>query len=187
MGTTLISIVRFLFGLIDSIIYSVISKIYELFYEIANIILYSEEAVNAIGQRIALILGIFMLFRIAVALISYLISPDKLNDNQKGGAKLLTNVIVSLVLLATINIIFVEAYKLQIKVVDSKIVEKIFFGKKATVENVDLAYILYSSFVTPSYDECEDLFDPYAKTSSYKRSNSFKRSSNWLCWYICTM
>lgn len=161
MGTTLISIARFLCGLIDSIVYKVISKMFELFYEVANIILYSEEAVDAIGQRIALILGIFMLFRIAVSLISYLISPDKLSDNSKGGAKLITNIIVSLVLLSTINIIFVEAYKVQIKVIDSKIIEKIFFGKKATVENVDMAYILYSSFVTPSDPKCIDLFDPY--------------------------
>lgn len=165
MGTTLISIARFLCGLIDSIVYKVISKIYDLFFDVANVILYSEEAVDAIGQRIALILGIFMLFRIAVSLISYLISPDKLSDNSKGGAKLITNVIVSLVLLSTINIIFVEAYKIQIKIVDSKIIEKIFFGKKATVENVDIAYILYSSFVTPTDPKCIDLFDPYKEPS----------------------
>lgn len=162
--STVKEICRFICGLIDSVIYEIISKMYDLFYEIADLILYSQEMFDAIGKRIVLILGIFMLFRLAISLVSYLISPDKLKDNSKGGAKMVINIIVSVVLLSTVNIIFVQAYKVQKKVVDSKIVEKIFFGERAEIPNLDIAYILYSGFITPNVNilpGCENLFNTY--------------------------
>ena len=143
MGQTLISIARFLCGLIDSIVYVVISKIYNLFVDLSSLILYSQNILDTLGQRIGLILGIFMLFRLAISLITYIITPDKINDKSKGGAKIITNIIVSLVLLATINIIFKEAYIVQNKIIESKFIEKIFFGNKATTPNIDMGYILY--------------------------------------------
>jgi hypothetical protein len=160
MGDTLISMFRSLCGIIDSVIYILISKLYELLIETSNMILYSQNAMDAIGKRIGLILGIVMLFRLAISLISYIISPDKLSDSAKGGGKLIKNTIFALILLITINIIFSQAYKLQIKVVESKFIEKIFFGTQAELPNVDLAYSLYSSFLTPSIEACEDMFDP---------------------------
>lgn len=163
MSVTLASIARFLCGLVDSVIYIVISKMYELFKDVAGIILYSQSMFDTLGQRIGLILGIFMLFRLAVALITYLISPDKLTDNSKGGAKMLTNIIFSLTLLVTVNMIFIQAYKVQKTVIDSNFIEKIFFGKKAQLPNINIGYTLYSSFLTPNIEGCETLLDPYTK------------------------
>lgn len=165
MGSTLLSIGRFICGLIDSVVYVVISKMYDVFYDVANIFLYSEDIFEVIGQRIGLVLGIFMLFRLAISLVSYLISPDKLNDNSKGGGKMITNIILSLVLLVTVNIIFEQAYKVQNQIVQSRFIEKIFFGSKASAPNLDTAYVLYSSFITPDLNGCEDLFDPYMEMS----------------------
>ena len=161
MGDTLMSMLRYVCGLVDSVVYILISKLYELFIDTTNIILYSQKAVDAIGKRIGLILGIVMLFSLAISLISYLISPDKISDNAKGGSKIVTNIIVSLIVLVTINPIFEQAYKIQIKLVESKFVEKIFFGPQASIPNVDIAYSLYSSFLTPNPEECKDLLDPY--------------------------
>ncbi len=163
MGITLASIGRYLCGLIDSIIYIVITKMYELFQDVSGIILYSQDMFDVIGQRIGLILGIFMLFRLAVSLINYMISPDKISDNSKGGAKMITNIIISLALLVSVNLIFNEAYKIQKRVIESRFVEKIFFGKKAEMPNVNMGYILYSSFITPNIDGCETLLDPYTE------------------------
>lgn len=163
MGITLASIGRYLCGLIDSIIYVVITKMYELFQDVSGIILYSQSIFDSIGQRIGLILGIFMLFRLAVSLINYMISPDKISDNSKGGAKMITNIIISLALLISVNLIFNEAYKVQKRVIESHFVEKIFFGKKAEMPNVNMGYILYSSFITPNINGCETLLDPYTE------------------------
>ena len=165
MGDALLSMLRYICGLVDSVIYTLISKLYDLFIDTASLILYSQDAMDAIGKRIGLILGIVMLFRLAISLMSYLISPDTISDKSKGGSKIVTNIIISLILLVTINPIFEQAYKVQIKLVQSRFVEKIFFGAQANIPEVDIAYSLYSSFLTPDPQECKDLFDPYVGVS----------------------
>lgn len=156
-------ILRSVFTWIDSIVAWLITTLYNLFYDLSNIMLYSEDVIKSIGQRIGLILGIFMLFRLAITLITYLISPDKMSDNAKGGGKILINIIVSLVLLATVNIIFVQAYKIQKTVISSNVIAKIFFGTKAQTPTVDVGYHLYTGLFSPNTNvlgnECDSLWD----------------------------
>ena len=167
MGKLLGSILRFLFSWIDAIIIKLIT------------VLYSDNIIKLIGRRIGLILGIFMLFKLAISLINYMISPDKLSDKSKGGGRLIINVGISLALLISINFIFKEAYKIQGVIVNSRIIEKIFFGEKGLVksnndysedsnnpsEKMDLGYYLYSSFFIPNNDidvfgdVCDDMWD----------------------------
>lgn len=163
MGQILSLILRFLFAWIDAILAKLITKVYEILMDLANLMLSGDNIVKGIGQRLGLILGIFMLFRLAITLINYLISPDKLKDASKGGAKLITNIIFSLVLLGTVNVIFKEAYKVQKTLINSKIIENVFFGK-SDQQNVDIGYYLYSSLFTPNEDAigsdaCSQLWD----------------------------
>lgn len=172
------NICRFICGMIDYVAYRVLSSLYDLFTQIAQLTLYSEKAMKVISQRVFLILGIFMLFRIAISLVSYLISPDKTNDSSKGGKKLITNIIVSLALLATVNIIFEQAYKLQKKVVESQIIEKIFFGKTGNNNEISMSFMLYSAFIKPNdklVSNCDNLFDEFQQLSadcSYSLTNA---------------
>ncbi len=163
MGQILSLILRFLFAWIDAILAKLITKVYEILMDLSNLMLSGDNIVKGIGQRLGLILGIFMLFRLAITLINYLISPDKLKDASKGGAKLITNIIFSLVLLGTVNVIFKEAYKVQKTLINSKIIENVFFGK-SDQQNVDIGYYLYSSLFTPNEDAigsdaCSQLWD----------------------------
>lgn len=156
------SILRFLFAWIDGIVAKVITLVYGLLMDLANLTLYSENIVKVIGQRIGILLGIFMLFRLSVSLINYMISPDKFSDSKQGGGALIRNVIISLVLLATVNIIFETAYSVQQKVVNSQIIEKIFFGETSQTK-MDIGYYLYTGFFTPNPDvvpECNDMWNP---------------------------
>ncbi|MGM9849677.1 MAG: conjugal transfer protein TrbL family protein [Bacilli bacterium] len=156
------SILRFLFAWIDGIVAKVITLVYGLLMDLANLTLYSENIVKVIGQRIGILLGIFMLFRLSVSLINYMISPDKFSDSKQGGGALIRNVIISLVLLATVNIIFETAYSVQQKVVSSQIIEKIFFGETSQTK-MDIGYYLYSGFFTPNPEvlsSCTNMWDP---------------------------
>ena len=156
------SILRFLFAWIDGIVAKVITLVYGLLMDLANLTLYSENIVKVIGQRIGILLGIFMLFRLSVSLINYMISPDKFSDNKQGGGALIKNVIISLALLATVNVIFETAYSVQKKVVESQIIEKIFFGETSQTK-MDIGYFLYTGFLTPNPEvlpECNDMWNP---------------------------
>lgn len=158
------NILRFLFAWIDGVVAKVITEVYKLLINLSSIILYSNEIVSVVGRRVGLILGIFMLFRLAISLISYMISPDKTKDGSTGGGKLVTNIVISLVLLATINNIFEYAYKVQMKIIDSRIIEKIFFGENKSYTDMDIGYYLYSGFFTPNSEvftqnECDSIWD----------------------------
>lgn len=155
------TIFRFLFAWLDSIVAIVITLLYNLLTNLANLVLYSEDIIKVLGQRIGLILGIFMLFRLAITLINYLISPDKINDNSKGGAKVILNIVVSLFLLATVNIIFTTGYRIQKQVINSNIIEKVFFGT-GEVPRIDIGYYLHSAFFTPNEKvllKCNEIWD----------------------------
>lgn len=155
------SILRFLFAWIDGIVAKVITLVYGLLSDLANLTLYSENIVKVIGQRIGILLGIFMLFRIAVSLINYMISPDKVSDSKQGGGALVKNVIISLALLATVNVIFETAYSVQEKIIKSQIIEKIFFGETSQTK-MDIGYYLYTGFFTPNTEvlsSCANMWD----------------------------
>lgn len=155
-------ILTFLFAWIDSIVAKMITLVYNLLMNLSNLVLYSDSIVKTLGQRIGIILGIFMLFRLAVSLINYMISPEKFSDNKTGGAQLVKNIIISLVLLATINTIFETAYMVQKRIVESGIVQKIFFGDNSETDSVDIGYYLYTGLFTPNEDvipECKTMWD----------------------------
>lgn len=156
------SILRFLFAWIDGIVAKVITLVYNLLMDLANLTLYSENIVKVIGQRIGILLGIFMLFRLSVSLINYMISPERFSDNKQGGGALIKNIIISLVLLATVNTIFETAYSVQKKIVSSQIIEKIFFGETSQTK-MDIGYYLYTGFFTPNLEvipNCNEMWDP---------------------------
>lgn len=173
MGHIVNNVFRFLFAWIDSLVIRLITMMYKLFTNMTDLVIYSDNIIKTIGRRIGLILGIFMLFKLAISLINYMISPDKISDKSQGGGKLIVNVIISLALLISVNFIFKEAYMLQSKVVNSHIIEKIFFGDygivKSTNDNesgtikMDIGYYLYSGFFPPNEkvfkDVCDDMWD----------------------------
>lgn len=164
------TILRFLFAWIDGVVAKVLTLVYGLLMDLASLRLYSDEIIKIIGQRIGILLGIFMLFRLAVSLINYMISPEKFSDNKQGGAALIKNVIVSLALLATVNTIFETAYIVQDKVVKSQIIEKIFFGETSQTE-MDIGYFLYSAFFTPNPEvvsNCNDMWNPTFELATSK-------------------
>ena len=175
MGKMISNLLRFLFSWIDGIVAKLITIVYRLILNLSDLVLYSDDIVKTIGKRIGLMLGIFMLFKLAISLISYMISPDKLNDGKQGGGRLIVNVLISLGLLISINLIFKEAYKIQGVIVESRIIEKVFFGNNALVMNsnnnnntsgevkMDIGYYLYSGFFIPNKDvfgsTCDNIWD----------------------------
>lgn len=81
--------------------------------------------ITGIFQRVEFILGLFMLFRLTFAAIEYLVNPDNMTDKQKGIGNIIKKVLIVIVLLGSTRFLFSEAYKLQDKLIDSRIVEKI--------------------------------------------------------------
>ena len=71
-------------------------------------------AVKGLSDSIYTLIAVFMLFRITITMIEYLIDPDKLTDKSTGTGKLITRIIISIILVISFNnFIMPKVYELQ--------------------------------------------------------------------------
>ena len=93
--------VRSLFGTLDSIAYTLFSWVMQLIFDIAEVS--TSDAFNnfygEIQSRIYAVLAIFMLFKVTISMLTYLVNPDSITDKSNGIGKLSTRIIVSFVML----------------------------------------------------------------------------------------
>lgn len=94
--------IRIVFATIDSIIYSLISVLYQIFFNVSNATLISGETIKAFYSRIQLILGILVMFKLAISLISGIMNPDTISDNKKGFFGIIKRIVLSLIMLVLI-------------------------------------------------------------------------------------
>ncbi len=71
------------------------------------------EKLNNISTNVYVLVGVFMLFRIGVSLLNYLVDPSKLDDKKVGGGQLVTHILISIVLLLSLNFVFKWTNDLQ--------------------------------------------------------------------------
>ena len=115
----------FLFA-IDSIIYEFIIKIYNLFMEIANTTIFSDDIIDIFLGKVYALLGIFMLFKVSFSLLSYIANPDQFVDKNKGLNKIVVTVITSLALIVFTPYIFKQAMDLQRIILKENTIPKLF-------------------------------------------------------------
>ena len=119
----------------DNIIYGFIPTIYKLFLYLSELDLFgavSDNPLQKLVNRIYVLLGIFMLFKVSFSLLQYLVDPAAFRDSSKGMGKLVTNVLVSLVLLVSTPIIFEFAMNLQKTIVHSNAIGQLILGTNST-------------------------------------------------------
>lgn len=137
-----------------NIIYKLISFVYEVFYNLGTARILFDSDVQPIFRKIGLIIGLFMVFRVAFAFIQYVVNPDTMFDKQKGIGKIIVKVIVSIVLLGSTQYLFNAAFTIQDKILESQILEKVILGGEYTeTENGmrDFGSTLSSTFFTSFY------------------------------------
>ncbi len=114
---------------LDNIVYNLIPTIYQLFIYLSGIdIVNNSDQIGALIQRIYVLLGIFMLFKVSFSLIQYIVDPSAFGDKSKGFGKLITNVLVAMVLLVSVPSIFSFAMNLQQTVLESNVIGKLILG-----------------------------------------------------------
>ena len=136
------------------IIYRLISFVYEVFYNLGTARLLFDSDVQPIFRKVGLIIGLFMVFRVAFAFIQYVVNPDMMFDKQKGVGKIIVKVIVSIVLLGSTQYLFNTAFTIQNKILESQILEKVILGGEYTETESgmrDFGSNLSSTFFTSFY------------------------------------
>ena len=166
--TTLYSLCFF----IDSIVYSLISIAYQVFIAVSKVSLYGniDDKINALTDRIYVILGVTMLFVLAYNIILLILNPDKATSSgDKSLSGLFKNFVISIVLITLLPTVFDYMTKLQNDIIDSHVIESIILGSSdsnsGNLEQMgsNVATIIYSTFYHPvdsddnalSYAQCK--------------------------------
>ena len=109
---------------ICGIVYQLIAKIYEIFFEIAKVNILTKDDLSGLYNRVTMILTIIMTFYIVFELVKYIIEPDKITDKESGAGKIAVKLMVVIVLIAFVPTIFTIAFDFQKRKLENYIISK---------------------------------------------------------------
>lgn len=153
----IVQILRTLFFNIDRVVYAGVGNVYDLLLRISRATILDSETIEGFYGRIYALIGIFMLFKISLSLITYILNPDEFVDKEKGFASIIKRVIISLVMLVLVPYAFKEAYALQAMVLEDNTLAALVFGDVNNNYQIDSAgekmkFILMYTFFQPNYN-----------------------------------
>lgn len=148
-------LIRKFFFSLDRIIYNFIPSVYDLLISIARTSVLTQADIIKMAERIYSLLAIFMVFKVTLSLITYVVNPDDFSDKSKGLSKLGTNIIISLSLLVLTPYIFRYAYQLQSIILKDNSLATLIFGKNESSDKFlgeageQMAFIALTPFFMP--------------------------------------
>lgn len=83
------------------------------------------DQITSFTDSIYVLVGVFVLFRLAISMLNYLINPDSFSDKSTGGGKLLTRIITSMILIVASPFVFGLLADLQSAILDDGIIFRI--------------------------------------------------------------
>lgn len=149
------NIIRNFLVFLDSAIYTLMGWILEAIFNISGTELLKATVYETIMQRIYVILGIFMLFKLSISLIGYLVNPDSIADKEKGMGKVVMRAMLMIIMLMMLTPFFkimtrVQGYILPVipKVILGKDMETGGATAAATAKTVgeEMAIVTYRAF-----------------------------------------
>lgn len=85
--------------MLDRPAYWLLGIVYELFFNVASADLFSNDTIMKFYGRVQVILGVFMMFQLAMTILKGIVNPDTFTDSKGGAGNLITRVATSLILI----------------------------------------------------------------------------------------
>ena len=152
--STLRDMGRTLFSSIDKAIYGLLGISYQLFFSVASADIFSTGVIVNFFQRIQVIIGIFVLFQLAMTVLKGIVDPDSFTDSKNGAANLFKRIATALVMLAMVvpinipsasneyekqinnnGLLFGTLYSLQYRILNNNTIGKVVMGVKDNSES----------------------------------------------------
>ena len=124
--------VRNMFLGLATFVYSLLAQMAQLFFDISTVQIMDNPTVSAIYQRIGLILGLFMLFKLTFSFIQMVVDPDQITDKEKGIGGIIKKVMVVVLLLGMTPTIFKWGFELQEAIIKDNTIGNVILGTKAS-------------------------------------------------------
>ena len=139
---------RIFLTIFDSIAVAMLGAIYKIFFLVANATIVSGDVIKVFYSRIQLILGIIMIFKLAMSILNIIINPDLVKDQKQGTGKIAIRIVMALFMLTLVipinipnaaqhsfnsyinehGILFGFLYKAQDAILSENIIAKLILG-----------------------------------------------------------
>lgn len=153
-------IFRSFFAMIDQVVYSFLSVVYQILFTIAKSQFLSPETIKDFYGRVQLIIGVFMIFKLTISLLQVVVNPELMTDKKKGFGQIITRIVTMLAMFTAIiplnipnaeagsynaylndnGLLFGTLYSLQDRILDQNILAKLVLGSednKYSIEHDD--------------------------------------------------
>ena len=124
--------VRNMFLGLATMVYRLLAGMAQLFFDISTVQILDNPTVSAIYQRVGLILGLFMLFKLTFSFIQMVVDPDQITDKEKGIGGIIKKVMVVVLLLGMTPTIFKWGFELQEAIIKDNTIGNVILGTKAS-------------------------------------------------------
>ena len=94
---------RSFFAGIDSVCFWLLGVMYQLFFNVATADLFNSEIILDFYKRFQLIIGVFMIFQLALLILRGIMDPDQVTDKKSGAGTFIKRVIIALTLLTVLT------------------------------------------------------------------------------------
>lgn len=146
--------IRELIAIILSLFYGMIGIILEVVFSVAQLenTEMLREMYSGIQERFYVIIGVVMLFKVTISLITYFANPDKITDKEMGATKMVTRVVTVLILLIFIpQYVFPKLTEIQVPLLSTlgKVVlnsDKALDVNRVHSDGQTIASTIYGSF-----------------------------------------
>mgnify|MGYP004615268661 FL=1 len=94
---------RLILASIDSVVYGLLGALYTVFFNVSTADFLTGGTIKAIYSRVQLIIGVFMVFKLAVTIIQGIMDPSKVSDKKAGYGPIVGRIVISLIMLSVIT------------------------------------------------------------------------------------
>ena len=112
-ATVITDIIRKFLSTLDIPAYALLGLVYELFFNVASADLFSNDTIMKFYGRVQIILGVFMMFHLAMTILKGIVTPDNFfKDSGEGsGPNLIVRIVTALILLTVLMPISIPGAK----------------------------------------------------------------------------
>lgn len=148
-------LIRDFCSLFDAVAVALLKAIYKVFFLVANATIISGDVIKVFYSRIQLILGIIMIFKLAMSVLNIIINPDLIKDQKQGPGKMAIRIVTALFMLTLVipvnipnakdkslnafindhGILFGVLYKAQDAILSENIIAKLVLGTSSNDSN----------------------------------------------------
>lgn len=148
--------IRTIFSVLDTIFFFLLKGVYQVFFNVSTAEILSNELIRDFYYRCQLVIGVFMLFKLAVTILEGIMDPARVTDKKAGAGKIISRIITSLVILALITpinvpnpqnkwekqvnnngLLFGALYSLQERILSNNTIGKLVLGTADGINDAD--------------------------------------------------